>query len=245
MSLQNSVRIFPDIETLSRAAADFVLQIATDSIQQQGVFTIAISGGKTPERLFEYLAAPPFNTAIPWAKTHVYWVDERCVPLNDKENNAHNAIRILFNKVNIPTENVHRMRVDLQPKEAAEDYNRQLNLYFNGKTPKFDLILMGIGDDGHTASLFPGTDVLEDEVSWVKEVYVPQQQMSRVTLMPRLINQAHNILFLVSGKTKAPVLARVLNTANNNLPLPVGLIKPVNGKLFWFVDEAAASELQA
>lgn len=241
MHPQNNVRIFPNIETLSKAAADFVLLTALQAVKNNNSFSIVLSGGSTPEKLFTLLAKSPYREEMPWRRTHVFWGDERCVPLNDERNNADNAIKTLLSKVPIPTQNIHRIQTNLPPKEAAIGYVNELEAFAQGHTPSFDLVLLGMGDDGHTASLFPGTDVLEDQVSWVKEVYVPQQQMSRVTMMPHLINQAHNILFLVSGSNKSKPLADILSSSDSGYFYPAQLIKPTNGKMFWFIDEAAAA----
>lgn len=238
---QNNVRIFPNIEALSKAAADFVLLTALQAVKNKNAFSIVLSGGSTPEKLYTLLAQSPYREEMPWTQTHVFWGDERCVPLNDERNNAHNAINTLLSRVPIPTQNIHRIQTNLPPEQAAIGYVNELEAFAHGNTPSFDLVLLGMGDDGHTASLFPGTDVLEDQVSWVKEVYVPQHQMSRITMMPHLINRAHNILFLVSGSNKSKPLADILSNSHSVHRYPAQLIKPTNGKMFWFIDEAAAA----
>lgn len=243
MDRNYELEVFADITELSKAAADFVLQVAKASVERSGSFTIAISGGSTPEKLYELLGRTPYNESMPWQYTHFFWSDERCVPLKDTRNNAYNAKSSLLDKVNIPAQQVHRIQTDLPPKEAAATYENELQAVWKGNTPKFDLILLGMGDDGHTASLFPGTPVLNDSSLLVKEVYLPEQSMHRVTMTARLINKAHNILFLVSGRNKSKVLREVLTNENAQTLLPAQLIKPVTGHLFWFVDADAASSL--
>jgi 6-phosphogluconolactonase len=240
--MNHNIQVFRSLDELSAATATFIIDLANKSVSSHGRFTISLSGGSTPEHLYTLLSTKPFRDNMPWKDTFIFWGDERCVPLNDKDNNAHTAMILLLDKVAIPPANINRIPVDLPPDVAAKTYEQMLKKFFGSGAPRFDLILLGLGENGHTASLFPATDVLNEKTHWVKEVYVAEQKMFRVTMTIPVINMAQNILFLVSGAGKADILKCVLsgNAADN---YPAQLIEPVNGSLYWFVDSHAASLL--
>jgi 6-phosphogluconolactonase len=238
------LRIYKDLEELSQAAAQFLLEAAQSAAKTRGKFSLVLSGGNTPRRLYELLAEGPYREQMPWSKTHVFWGDERCVPADDERNNAHMARQVLLNRVPIPDEQIHTIASTLQPLKAAEEYQNILEEYFNGLSPTFDFVLLGLGENGHTASLFPETAVLDEKRHWVSEVYLPNLQMWRVTLTAPILNQTRKTVFLVIGASKAWVLNQVLHGARRPKQLPAQLIQPQKGELLWLVDQAAASMMQ-
>ncbi|MEJ2597907.1 MAG: 6-phosphogluconolactonase [Anaerolineales bacterium] len=239
------LKVYPDLEEVSRNTARILIEAAQSAVNKRGGFSLLLSGGNTPRRLFGLLAESPYREQVPWGKTHVFWGDERCVPADDERNNAYMARQILLERVPIPEEQIHPVASTLPPMKAAEKYQNTLREYFSGHPPIFDFILLGLGENGHTASLFPGTPVLDEKRFWVSEVYVPSLHMWRVTLTAPILNQARKIVFLVSGASKAWVLNQVLNGPHNPQQLPAQLIKPQDGQLLWLADKAAASQIQA
>ncbi|MEO8085454.1 MAG: 6-phosphogluconolactonase [Bacteroidota bacterium] len=237
------LKIFPDSDALNKATAEFIITIANKAVNEKGRFVISLSGGKTPENLYSILSKSPFREKIPWQKTDVYWGDERCVPLNDERNNAHRAKTLLLEKVDIPVANIHPVPVNLAPETAAKEYENEIKNYFLPEISRFDLIILGLGENGHTASLFPDTKILEEQTEGVRDVYVKEEDMFRVTMTAPLINQAHHILFLVSGEQKAEILEKVLSSSGQTIKYPAQLIRPSHGDVTWFVDQAAATSL--
>jgi 6-phosphogluconolactonase len=238
------IRIYPDLEALSHAAAKLFAAEARRAVQARGRFTVALAGGGTPRRTYELLAREPFREVVPWQNTHVFWGDERCVPGDDPRNNAMMARQTLLDHVPVPSEQVHPMICGPSPQAAATEYEALLRSFFANGRPQFDLILLGLGENGHTASLFPGTSVLEEQQRWVAEVYVAEERLHRLTLTAATINQAAMVVFLVSGHGKAPILRKVLKEAQGSHSIPARLIKPVDGGLLWLVDRDAASLLR-
>jgi 6-phosphogluconolactonase len=237
------MRVCTDPEALSRAAADIFAEEAQRAAQSHGRFTVALAGGGTPRLTYEILARSPFRELIPWQETHVFWGDERCVADDDPRNNARMARRALLDHVPIPPAQVHPMVCDRSPREAAEGYEALLRGFFAAGPPRFDLVLLGLGDDGHTASLFPGISALEEQQRWVVEVNAAGEGVQRLTLTVPAINQAALVVFLVTGSGKAPILRKVLEDATDPSRIPARLIRPA-GKLLWLVDRDAARLLQ-
>ncbi|MFC6102885.1 6-phosphogluconolactonase [Olivibacter domesticus] len=237
------IKIFKDPEELSIAGAELFVQIANEAIKERGVFTVALTGGSSPANLYKLLAHKPYSEQINWHKVHIFWGDERWVPLSDDKSNAKMAYETLLNYVPIPKEQIYPMWTkDLQPKEFAQEYEQTLQQTL-GSIPSFDLILLGMGEDGHTASLFPGTDVLQEKSKWVDAYYLDTQEMYRITLTAPVINQARNIVIMAYGTNKANALHEVLEGDQDITKYPAQLINPQNGMAFWFVDTAAASRL--
>jgi 6-phosphogluconolactonase len=241
--MEKSVRIFPDLESLSRAAAEIVAVLAEQAVAARGRFSLALSGGKTPLGLYKILAAPPFRERIRWQSVHIFWGDERCVPAADPRNNSRAARRALLDSVPVPLHQIHPIQTELPPAKAAAQYEIVLRNFFNGGPPVFDLILLGLGSDGHTASLFPHTSVLQERERWVAEVYVTDQEMYRVTLTIPVLNQADHVVFLVSGAGKATVLEHVLEGVSLPLTYPAQLVHPWASCPVWLLDEAAGKNL--
>jgi len=238
------IHVHPDAAAASRASADLLVQTSREAVARTGRFTVALTGGSSPVQLYKLLAAAPYRDQVPWAQTFVFWGDERAVPHADERNNARMAFDLLLDHVPVPPAQIHRMSGEGAPDESARQYEALLKAHFAGGPPQFDLILLGMGDDGHTASMFPGTDVVHERERWVKELFLASQQMYRITLTAPLINQARRIVFQAFGAGKAATLKRVLEGPDQPDQLPSQLIKPTSGELHWFLDEAAAGEIR-
>lgn len=236
------IRTFKDPEAVSRAAADLFVELAAEAVAARGRFRVALSGGNTPLRTYRLLAAPPRRERTPWPQTEVFWGDERCVPLDDGRSNAGMATRTLLTRVPVMSGSVHPMRCDADPEAAAADYEALLRACFE-TVPVLDLIFLGLGQNGHTASLFPHSPLLAETARWVAAVRVAGQETRRVTLTPVVINAARVVAFVVFGRDKAAVLRSVLQGPPDPGRLPAQLIRPRGGRLIWLTDEAAAAEL--
>jgi 6-phosphogluconolactonase len=235
------LKIFDTATALNKAAAEFIVTIAMQAIAERGRFIISLSGGQTPKNVYALLAEPVFSGRLEWKNIFVFWGDERYVPLDDERNNAYEAKSILLDKVGIPLANVHAIPVNLSPAEAARKYEQTLNDFFGDQLPQFDLVLLGLGENGHTASLFPGTKLINGQAKGIREVYVEEEKMFRITMTAALINQARHIVFLVTGEEKAAIIAKILSNSNQGSNYPAQLIKQPDGELYWFIDHAAAS----
>lgn len=229
----HKVESFDNAELLVKAAADFIIKVAAESIAYRGQFTIALSGGSTPLALYALLAKPPYKNKIDWENTFIFWGDERCVPADDAENNSHNAKKVWLEKVPLPKENIFPIPVDILPEIAAEKYEQTIKEFFNNDNPKFDLILLGMGKDGHTASLFPHSEILNERKALVKEVCDEGIEPQRISFTVPLINNAKHKLFLVAGKEKAAMLKTVLEGEIKPEKYPAQMIKDA----LWFVSE--------
>ena len=238
------IKIFDTDGLVFKAAADLILQLCERSIATKGTFTIALSGGNTPKKLYELLAQAPYVKKINWKKIFVFWGDERCVPVYNEENNSHMASVALLSNVPIPKENIFPVPVNFEPSKAAARYEQMIKTFFKEKEPHFDLILLGLGEDGHTASLFPGTDILDEKKALVKQVYSKEKNMYRISFTIPLINDARHILFLVTGKEKSSIIGKLFAKPAKKNVLPAQLIKPIKGDLHWFLDKPAASSLK-
>ncbi|MDQ3392586.1 MAG: 6-phosphogluconolactonase [Bacteroidota bacterium] len=236
------IKIFDDAESLSQAAATHFIACAKEAVDRSGRFSAVLTGGSSPKRLYELLASDFYQDQVPWKDTHIFFGDERWVLHNDARNNARMAHELLLNHVPIPHNQIVRMSGELAPEVSANQYESILQEFFKGRKPEFDLVLLGMGDDGHTLSLFPGTDVLQEKNKWVSSFFLKEQSMYRITLTLPIVNEAKNILFLVMGSNKAQVLKKVIE-AGNNPPFPAEYIKPNHGKLIWFVDIEAGKAL--
>ena len=237
------LHVFDDKETMSEQLASWIAHLVQDTLKNQDYFTLVLSGGGTPKLLFEKLASGEYKNKIDWKRIHIFWGDERAVPFDDDRNNAKMAYDILINHIDVPSGQVHIMRTDIEPKLAAEEYETILHQYFDKTSNSFDLVLLGMGDDGHTLSLFPGSPIIEEHEHWVNSVFNEQQKMYRITLMPVVVNKASNIVFMVDGAKKANILQRVIEGPYIPLKLPAQIVKPSNGELSWFLDKAVAKEL--
>ncbi len=266
----STVSVVPDAESLAVAAAGIIVAAARDAARKGGRFTVALSGGATPGPVYRLLAGPPLMGLVPWDATHVFWGDERCVEPGDPRSNEGTARSTLLDHVSIPAESIHPMRCagpeggtdpaqnEAAARRAARDYEEVLRGFFGTGPAGLDLVLLGLGSDGHTASLFPGSDVLDEQERWVvssleSSVAAPVfggvgngtgELLWRVTLTAPFINRAGLILFLVSGASKAAAVEVAIEGDPDPRKLPAVLMRPAGGRVHWLLDEGAASGLR-
>ena len=239
-----NVQIFDDAGGVARAAAQRIVELASEAIAARGTFTIALSGGSTPKAIFELLADDEFRTQIAWQNVHVFFGDERTVPPYHADSNFRMANEAMLSRVPLPEQNIHRIDGVGDAAANASDYESDLREYFsNSNWPRLDLVMLGMGDDGHTASLFPDTTALKEESLWVAANWVEKFNTWRITLTAPAINAARNVLFLITGAGKADRLSEVLLGERDTSRLPSQLIAPREGVLEWYVDRAAAAKL--
>lgn len=240
-SIHLSLHIHKDPAAMAERAAHQFAASCQEAVAERGIFNVAISGGQTPVPLFKLLTKPDWADSLPWEKISIYWVDERCVGPDNPESNYGVARRELLS--HIPATRYYRMRGDQDPERAAADYEQLLRHDFNlgpRDLPRFDMMILGMGADGHTASLFPGSPALAEDKRLVTEVYVPEKQEDRITLTLPVINNSRCCMFLVSGAEKRAALGDVLNLLSEPV-LPAQRVRPQAGDLIWIVDQAAAS----
>ncbi len=243
MTKPMELHIAKNIPDLSKDLAAHIAQFITKVLAEQDRFTFVLSGGSTPKALYAQLAASPYAESIPWEKVHFFWGDERAVPFEDERNNARMCYAELLDKVNVPAANIHIMRTDISPEESAAAYEQTLRTYFGNSEFTFDYVLLGMGDDGHTLSLFPGTDVVHEQNLWATSFFLQAQDMYRITLTAPVVNAARCVAFMATGTGKAETLLQVLKGDKNVDLYPSQIIQPKAGELHWFVDEAAAALL--
>ena len=238
------ILIFKDLENLSREAAILFVEQSAKAIEERNQFLAALNGGGTPTRLFQLLATD-YRDQINWSKTQLFWGDERCVPPNDPGSSYGQAQNLLLSHVPIPEENIHRVQGELEPVEASRDYALILKEFASSsfEFPRFDLVYLGMGEDGHTASLFPGSPIDVTEPTLPVTANYQDRPANRVTLTQLVFNQARVIAFMATGEKKAVTLAEVLSDRYNPDRYPAQRIEPKNGKLIWLVDEDAATKL--
>ncbi|TMI85921.1 MAG: 6-phosphogluconolactonase [Bacteroidetes bacterium] len=268
-----------NIDELNWQVAEWMTGYINEVLKEQERFTIVLSGGSTPKKLYRLLASDEFKEKIDWEKLHIFWGDERYVPITDDRNNAKMAFDTLLRHVPVPKLQIHVMRTDIGPEESASEYEKLLEKYFpeaasfelrasskqssHDSRPdshrdtthdsnhgsqltarSFDLVLLGLGDNAHTLSLFPGEEIIHEKNRWVKSVFVKEVNMQRITLTAPVVNLSKRIAFLVSGQDKADAVSHVLLNEYTPDLYPAQVIKPKNGDLFWFLDEAAAMRLK-
>ena len=237
------IRVFQDPEALSQAAAAVFLESANRAVAERGQFQVVLSGGKTPERLYQVLAQSPHREQIAWQRLHAFWGDERCVPPEDLNSNYRQARDMLLSHVPVPLENIHRVRTELDPDLAADDYALLLKKKADPplEWPRFDLVLLGLGEDGHTASLFPGSPVQTTRSTLAVGVHGEGRQSWRVTMTPAVFNSGRRIVFLVLGAGKSRMVSSVLHGETQPDRLPAQRIQPQAGELIWMLDAGAAA----
>jgi len=232
---------------LAQAAAEQFVTLAQEAIARRGRFSVALAGGSTPRCTYTLLGHEPFASQVDWTHVHIFWGDERCVPPDHPESNYRMARETLLDRLPIPAANVHRIPCEQAPEQAATAYEATLRAFFTegetpsegNPTPRFDLVLLGMGEDGHTASLFPGTAALHEEERWVVATYVEKLGAWRVTLTPVVLNAAAHVTFLVAGERKARRLQEVLMGPYQPDRLPAQIVRPRHGRLTWLVDTEA------
>jgi 6-phosphogluconolactonase len=244
---RREVECFSDHGEMLRVEAERIVARASAAMARRGRFLLCLAGGATPKPLYELLASAPFARRIEWPRLHVFWGDERCVPPDAPESNYRMTREALIDHVALPPTNIHRIRGEDEASEAAVAYEEVLGRFFGSEktsvTTSFDLVLLGMGADGHTASLFPGSAAAHETGRWVVATAGPQPGSWRVSLTPVLLNAADDVTFLVSGADKAERLKDVLEDRPPD-SLPAQLIRPTHGALHWLIDEAAATRLE-
>ena len=251
MSSAHDLEVLPNAHLLADAAARRFVASANGAIQARGEFIVALSGGYTPRQVYARLATEPFASSLDWSRVQILWGDERCVPPEHEASNYRMARETLLAHVPIPEANIHRIRGEDDPAEAAVTYERVLRTVLRTPSgpprtapgPRFDLVLLGLGSDGHTASLFPGAASLRATEEWVAAEYIHEVSMWRVTLTATVINAAAEIAFVVSGDSKAAIVRSVLEGPSRPHELPAQFIAPAAGRLVWLLDAPAAAEL--
>lgn len=241
------IRILKSLEQVSATAAEEIIQCAASAVEKRGVFRIALSGGSTPKTLFTKLVSDQdFKKQMPWRSTHFFWSDERTVPPDHPDSNYRMAREAMFKHTDVSESQIHRIHAEVEdPNRAAEEYEKEIRQHFNvvSDVPPFDLILLGMGPDGHTASLFPGTEALNEQRRLVVSNWVSKFNTHRITFTVPLINHAATVMFLVCGEDKAATLKAVLEGPYDPEVYPSQLIKP-DGDLIWFIDQAAGKLLE-
>lgn len=243
MEVLPSIQIFKDANSLAEGAAGKIIARMNEALREHGVCAVALSGGDTPRSVYRFLASDQLKGQVDWTKVHLFFGDERLVPPDDPRSNFGMVRQELLARVPIPADNIRRVRGELPPVEAAQEYRDQLRSFFKEGTPRFDLILLGLGEDGHTASLFPGSDAMDETREPVAVVFAPGSKEQRVTLTLLVINNALEVLFLVSGRKKASIVRDVLTTNNPVRYLPAKMVHPIHGTLHWMIDADAASQI--
>jgi 6-phosphogluconolactonase len=240
----SEIIICSNVDELNRKAAEQFVALARQAIAARGRFAVALSGGSTPKGIYSLLATGEFSEQIAWQQVHLFWGDERCVAPDHAESNYRMVAEALLAQIAIPSENVHRMAGELAPEIAAAAYAAQLTDFFalpENNPPRFDLIFLGLGEDGHTASLFPDSSALQETKAWVATTYVAKLKAHRLTLTLPAINDAAQIIFLIAGQGKAAVVKAIVTGQNS--AAPAARIKPSHGKLTWLITEDAAGDL--
>jgi 6-phosphogluconolactonase len=241
-----NVALYPDIDALSHATAQYVVQVANESIVTHGRFTLALTGGNTPKKLYGLLASEPYSSQIDWALVEIFWSDERCVPPDSEDSNYQLAQEVLLSKVPISPAQIHRMPADAPDRDAASlAYTREMQRVFGtDRVPAFDLIHLGMGPEAHTASLFPHQPSLHEQQRLVMPVTVPKPPPPRLTFTPPILNAAVHVLFLVTGADKAEAVQAVIEGPYQPDEYPAQIVRPERGEVTWMFDPAAASKLQ-
>lgn len=242
MRRNSSVRTFLSEDDLALGAAQEFTRLVNTSIETRGICRVVLSGGETPRRLYRHLANDPYARSLDWRRVHVFFGDERVVPPTDPQSNYGMAHQEFLSHVEIPDRNIHRIFGELNPDEAARRYQQEIEQAFDHRDARFDLVLLGLGEDGHTASLFPGTSAILEEHLLACPVYIPRLEGWRVTLTFRTINNALRVVFLVAGGKKASILKRILATQQPESDLSAAMVSPRDGTILWMVDSAAAGQ---
>jgi 6-phosphogluconolactonase len=234
--------VCPDAAALARQGAEQFIARAGEAVARAGRFAAALSGGSTPAALYSLLAAGEFRDRVDWPRVHLFWGDERCVHPEHPDSNFRMTREHLLERIQLPPENIHRMQGETEPVAAATAYESELRKFFGAGLPRFDLVLLGLGEDGHTASLFPGSTALKETEHWVAAVYVDKLRSHRLTLTLPVINAAAHVAFLVAGASKAAIVKEMLGSANAS-SYPAAQVMPARGQLTWLIAADAAAGL--
>lgn len=241
---QTNLRVFPSGKPFVEGVCRELARTMTACVEQNAVCTLVLAGGRTPKAVYARLAEQPFAEQIPWRHLHLYWGDERAVSPDHPDSNYRMVREALLDRVALPPENVHRIPTEWPPEEAARLYEEVLHRHFAGQMPGFDIVLLGLGTDGHTASLFPGSPLLRNRENWVAAGYVSEQLGWRISLTLPVLNAAQRVYFLVSGSEKAAIVKKLFQLPKPDADLPALLVQPASKRVWWFLDDAAASQLE-
>jgi len=243
MSAQQDIRICEDAAALAQQTTDIFVRLAQESVAARGRFTVALAGGSTPKAAYVMLASAAYRDRVPWQHIHFFWGDERHVPPDHEDSNYHMAYEAMFSKVTVPAAHIHRIAAEKDAQQAADDYEATLRTAFQlagNSLPRFDLILLGMGPDGHTASLFPGTTAVHESKRLVAAPWVEKFKTFRITLTPPVLCNAAYVVFAAGGADKTETLQQVLQGPYQPDLYPSQVVKPAQGTLLWLVDKAAA-----
>ena len=243
MSTKLLIHIRQSPEDLAQFTCERLAEVLSNSIDERGSGSFVLSGGQTPRRVYQLLASAPFSRRVDWKKVRLFFGDERMVPPDHADSNYGMAYKELISHVPVSEENIFRISGELPPATAAEKYAGALERIFKDEHPRFDCVLLGIGEDGHTASLFPGTDGVNEREKLAVEVFVPRLKAWRVTLTVPVINNARTIVFLGEGQKKSAIVRKVINATSPSAEVPATLIHAHDGELHWILDQEAASQL--
>ena len=232
-----------NIDELSKELADWFADYVVEVLKKKSGFSFCLSGGSTPKKFYQLLASQNFQKKIDWKKIHFFWGDERAVPFTDDRNNARMAFENLLSKLPVKKEQIHIIPTDKEPEPAAAAYQKLLKKQFAKSKHSFDFVLLGLGDNAHTLSLFPGYNVVQEKEKWVSSFFLEEQNMYRITLTAPVINKAAAVAFLVAGADKADAVKHILKGASNSSLYPAQVIHPVQGRLFWWMDKTAAEKI--
>jgi len=241
LNSKRKINIYPNKKDLIIATTEKIISTIEQSIQKYGLCNIALSGGNTPHDIYSLLAKNSYRNRVDWNCVHLFWGDERMVPPDHPDSNFGMVQQALLAHITMPEDNVHRIRGEIAPEQASAEYTKLLRDHFREDLPHFDLILLGIGEDGHTASLFPGTDALVEYNQPVTAVFVPKFNTWRVTMTLPVLNAAGEIVFLASGSSKSNIAQRILSVEQPTKDLPATLVNPENGMVHWMLDSDAAA----
>jgi 6-phosphogluconolactonase len=241
--INNMLHIYETADETIKGLADYFVQTINTAIKEKGRCAVALSGGNSPKKLYKLLGSPDYSRQIDWDKIYFFFGDERFVPFTDPENNGNMVKKILFEPLMIADANIFYINTAVPPDESAKKYAQRILSYFKNDPVRFDLILLGLGDNAHTASLFPNTPVLNERKALVSAVYIEELSSYRITMTAALINEAHAIAFLVYGDAKANAVQNILEGERDFETYPAQLISPEDGVLHWFLDEDAAKKL--
>ena len=240
---QPEIIVCPDASALARLGAEQFVASASAAIAGAGRFAVALAGGSTPKALYALLSSAELRGRLDWPRVHFFWGDERCVPPDHQDSNFRMARETLLDRVPLPAQNIHRMAGEAEPLAAAAAYESELRRFFGVGPPRFDLVLLGLGEDGHTASLFPGSAALEEKQRLAVAVYVETLRSHRLTLTLPALNAAAHVLFLVAGASKEAIVRKVFGTKAAATQYPAARIEPSNGRLTWLMSADAAGGL--
>jgi 6-phosphogluconolactonase len=239
-----NLNVSADTDEMSMRVAEWITNYIKETLKKRDRFTWVLSGGNTPKKLYHLLSSPSYIDKIEWKKLHFFWGDERYVPITDDRNNAKMAFDNLLNNVPVVKKQIHIMQTDIAPEASAAAYEKTLQKYFHRKKKSFDLVLLGLGDNAHTLSLFPGYDIVHEKEKWVSAFYLEEQKMYRISLTTPIVNKSARIAFLVTGRDKAASLYNVLYGEHEPDLYPAQIIQPFSDELYWFTDKEAAADIR-